>query len=102
MAKAYASKSAAVRARLSHPVIDSDGHTVEFEPGVMECLQQIGGPGIVERYKSKRMDGMVSSLGGMLNWHRLSPQERRDQHLTVPPWWALPAKNTLDRSRLKT
>ena len=33
MAKAYASKSAAVRARLSHPVIDSDGHTVEFEPG---------------------------------------------------------------------
>jgi hypothetical protein len=77
MAKAYMSKSAAVRARLSHPVIDSDGHTVEFEPGVMECLQRIGGPGIVERYKSKRMDGMVSSLGGMLNWHRLSLEERR-------------------------
>lgn len=98
MAKASTSKSAAVRARLSHPVIDSDGHTVEFEPGVMERLHAIGGPGIVERYKTKRMDGMASSLGGMLNWHRLSPEERRDQRLTVPPWWALPAKNTLDRA----
>jgi predicted TIM-barrel fold metal-dependent hydrolase len=92
------SKSAAVRAHLSHPVIDSDGHTVEFEPAVMERLQQIGGPGIVERYKTKRLEGMASGLGGMLNWHRLTPEERRDQRLTVPPWWALPAKNTLDRA----
>jgi len=30
MAVTPASKSAAVRARLNHPVIDSDGHTVDF------------------------------------------------------------------------
>ena len=49
MATTQTSKSAAVRARLTHPVIDSDGHTVEFEPAVLDYLQQIGGPRIVER-----------------------------------------------------
>jgi hypothetical protein len=38
-----ASKSAAVRARLNHPVIDSDGHTVEFLPAVLDYLEQTGG-----------------------------------------------------------
>jgi hypothetical protein len=35
MATTQTSKSAAVRARLNHPVIDSDGHTVEFEPAFL-------------------------------------------------------------------
>lgn len=98
MATVQTSKSAAVRARLPHPVIDSDGHTVEFEPAVLDYLQQIGGPRIIERYKAERFNGMAASLGGLLNWHRLSPEERRDQRATVPPWWALPTKNTLDRA----
>jgi len=98
MATTQTSKSAAVRARLPHPVIDSDGHTVEFEPAVLDYLQQIGGPRLVERYKTERHKGMASSLGGMLTWHRLTPEERRDQRATIPPWWALPTKNTLDRA----
>jgi predicted TIM-barrel fold metal-dependent hydrolase len=98
MATAHTSKSAAVRARLTHPVIDSDGHTVEFEPGVMDCLRQVGGPRIVERYKTERTKGMAASLGGLLTWHRLTPEERREQRATIPAWWALPAKNTLDRA----
>ncbi len=36
------SKSAAVRAQLNHPVIDSDGHTVEFEPVFHDYLAQVG------------------------------------------------------------
>ena len=72
--------------------------TVEFEPAVMDYLQQIGGPRVVERYKTERTNGMAASLGGMLKWHRLTPEERRDQRATVPPWWALPTKNTLDRA----
>ena len=98
MAGVQISKSKEVRARLHHPVIDSDGHTVEFEPAVMDTLREIGGPGIVERYKTKRTEGPTASSGGMLNWHRLTPHERHDQRLTVPPWWALPARNTLDRA----
>jgi hypothetical protein len=38
MATVSRSKSAAVRGRLDHPVIDSDGHTVEFEPGFLDVL----------------------------------------------------------------
>ncbi len=92
------SKSAAVRARLRHPVIDSDGHSVEFEPAVMDYLRHIAGPRVVERYKTERFNGMAASLSGLLNWHRLTPDERRDQRAAVPPWWALPTKNTLDRA----
>ena len=98
MAAVQISKSKQVRARLNHPVIDSDGHTVEFEPAVMDTLREVGGPGIVERYKTKRTAGLTASLGGMLNWHKLPPAQRHAQRLTVPPWWALPARNTLDRA----
>src|SRR5580704_9273099 len=47
-----ASKSAALRARLKHPIVDADGHTVEFEPGVLDYLKDIAGSAAVDRYKS--------------------------------------------------
>lgn len=98
MATTATSKSAAVRARLSHPVIDSDGHTVEFEPALMEYLRRVGGPGIEERYKTKRHEGSAGGLGALFDWYHLTPQERRDQRATRSPWWPLPTKNTLDRA----
>src|ERR1700681_2438280 len=94
----HTSKSAAVKARLSHPVIDSDGHVIEFEPAVMDHLKEVGGPRLVERFKKERYSGMSASLGNIWRWHKLSPEERRDQRATIPPWWGLPAKNTLDRA----
>jgi len=53
------SKSAQVRARLNHPVIDSDGHTVEFQPLLRDYIRQVAGPKVAERYRS---DGT--------NWYR--------------------------------
>jgi hypothetical protein len=47
------SKSAAVRARLVHPVIDSDGHMIEFEPGFLDALKHVGGHTMLERSRSK-------------------------------------------------
>jgi len=98
MAATHTSKSRAVRARLNHPVIDSDGHTVEFEPAVMEYLHKVGGAGIVERYKAQGATSMAGGLGSLFNWYRLSPEERHDQRATRSPWWGLPTKNTLDRA----
>lgn len=89
---AHASESAAVRSRLDHPVIDSDGHTVEFFPAVLDYLKQIAGPTVAERYWSG------GGGGNVFGWYRLSPEERRDRRATRPPWWALPTKNTLDRA----
>ena len=36
----HPSPSATIRARLKHPVIDSDGHMIEFEPGFLDYLKQ--------------------------------------------------------------
>lgn len=90
---ATASKSAAVRARLNHPVIDSDGHTVEFEPIVLDYLKQIGGPGIVDQYRAAFMD--TTAFAGF-RWYGLSPEERRARRAPRPARWGLPAKNTRD------
>jgi predicted TIM-barrel fold metal-dependent hydrolase len=88
------SESAAIRASLKHPVIDADGHMLEFEPAFLDYLKEAGGPGILERYSAfcKR-----NTENGM-RWHEMSRQERRDTTAVRPSWWALPAKNTLDRA----
>jgi predicted TIM-barrel fold metal-dependent hydrolase len=92
------SKSTEIKSRLSHPVIDSDGHTVEFEPGVMECLARVGGSRMVELYKRRWNTGMAASLPALFGWYRLSPEERLRQRATRSPWWGIPTKNTLDRA----
>ena len=89
---AQLSRSAAVRARLNHPVIDSDGHTAEFEPALFDYLREVGGSQIVERFKTAP-DIPFSPL-----WHRLSPQERRERRVPRAQWWVHPTKNTLDRA----
>ena len=45
-----ATRSAAIRAKLKHPVIDSDGHALEFGPVYFDFLKQVAGPRIVERF----------------------------------------------------
>jgi len=52
MSDSRSSAAAAVRARLSHPVIDSDGHWVEFGPEVTDYLKRVGGAKAVEGFKS--------------------------------------------------
>jgi predicted TIM-barrel fold metal-dependent hydrolase len=37
-------------------------------------------------------------LAGLAGWSRMSPQERRDRRAIQPPWWGLPARNSLDRA----
>ncbi len=85
-------KSAEIRSRLTHPIIDSDGHTAEFEPAVFEYLREIAGPKAVERVKTFPA-GPFS-----YRWHRLSWDQRRDERVTRPHWWVHPTKNTLDRA----
>ena len=86
------SKSAAVRARLHHPIIDSDGHTAEFEPALFDYLRDVGGSQAVERFKAAP-DIPFSSL-----WYRLSWAERRARRVPRAQWWVHPTKNTLDRA----
>ena len=89
-----ASRSAAIHDRLNHPVIDADGHIVEFEPLVLDYLERVGGAKMVERYPSNR------DKSGYLGWHHLSAAERHDTRATRTPWWGIPARNTLDRATI--
>jgi len=47
-------RSAQIRARVSHPIIDSDGHVVEFEPALLDYIREVGGAALVEQYKRSR------------------------------------------------
>ncbi len=91
MFQTEASKSAAIRARLTYPVIDADGHSIEFEPAILDYLDQVGGPKLVERFTAWGKEGLF-------RWYRASPEERRDQRIPRLTWWGMPTKNTLDRA----
>src|SRR5262245_40644269 len=86
------SPSAAIRAHLTHPVIDADGHTVEFMPAFLDYLRQVGGPKLLERYRATWEEA------SWVVWYRMSREERQDRRATRPIWWGLPTKNTLDRA----
>lgn len=96
MATTHHSKSAAIRARVNHPIIDSDGHTVEFEPAFLDYLRQVGGPMVVERYLTHR--GKMAETSLPPSQHRLSEEERQERRPLRYPWWTVPTKNTLDRA----
>jgi predicted TIM-barrel fold metal-dependent hydrolase len=84
-------RSLKVREKLGHPIIDSDGHTSEYDPIFLEYLAQVGGPKIAERY-------CELARGGASHWYELSPEEREDRRVQRPPFWIIPAGNTMDRA----
>ena len=48
-----------VRESLKHPVIDGDGHTIEFMPLLNDFLKEVGGSEIYERYLNSRPQPML-------------------------------------------
>ena len=89
MSNNRSSEAVQLRARLNHPVIDSDGHWVEFGPQLNDYLKQIGGNKVLDGFKSRPTEV----------WHLTIPlQERRERRLDQPIWWGMPARNTLDRA----
>lgn len=68
----------AIRSRLDHPVIDSDGHWIEFEPLALDYLHEVAGPAVVARYTK------VANQFGNTRWAAASPDERRDRRMLQP------------------
>ncbi|MGH7841139.1 MAG: amidohydrolase family protein [Candidatus Binataceae bacterium] len=87
----HLSKSAAVRARLNHPIIDSDGHQVEPGPIFADYLKEVGGAAMVGRFKQVTYDTSFT-----FEWPELTALERHEQRAMRPTWWAVPARNTRD------
>ncbi len=81
---------AAIRARLTHPVIDADGHWLEFGPVVGEQLKKIGG--------SAAADGFASVRGGARESLMMSVEERQRRRISQEAFWGSPERNTRDRA----
>lgn len=79
-----------LRARLGHPVIDADGHTVEFLPALLPYFQKAGVADQVETFYKRVLDA------GAGLWSALSESERAARRTVRPSWWAVPARNTRD------
>ena len=79
-----------IRARLDHPVIDADGHLIEYLPVVYDLLDEVAGAAAV--------DGFRVVTGASALTRPLSAEERRQAGAIRTPWWGLPAANTLDRA----
>ena len=91
------SRSQAVRARLDHPIIDSDGHTLEVTPTFLEYVQQVGGSKVADRFAKQFAISMFPLTYGS-TWAQMSMEERRYAWTTATPWWGVPTRNTLDRA----
>ena len=81
----------AIRKRIDHPIIDSDGHLIEYLPLVRDFLVEDAGPDL-----GRAFDQMVKSSGPRVAVPE--PGRRRQLGLHVSGVWGLPARNTLDRA----
>ena len=80
----------AIRRRIDHPIIDGDGHIVEYLPLVRDILVDLAGESVAARFD------LVVGSGRLMQ--ALSPAQRRAMALVRIPWWGIPTRNTLDRA----
>src|ERR1700758_229554 len=79
-----------LRSRLSHPVIDADGHWAEFHPLMRQEFRRIGGDTAVE--------ALAMASARIPNSLNMSLAERRRRRIGQEAFWFLPTKSTLDRA----
>ena len=91
MTTPHVSTSAQIRARLGHPIIDSDGHTLENPVVLAEYIKSESGSKVAERFAASG-----GGYGLVIPGENLA--EARDRRITRGPWWGMPAANTLDRA----
>ncbi|HEY6421585.1 MAG TPA: amidohydrolase family protein [Candidatus Binataceae bacterium] len=79
-----------IRKRIGHPVIDADGHWLEFGPSISEYLKEVAGQQAVDSFR-RRAGYVQKSL-------TMTPEERAQTRRAQEAFWGAPAKNTLDRA----
>jgi predicted TIM-barrel fold metal-dependent hydrolase len=79
-----------LRARLSHPIIDADGHWLEYGPVMREAFRQIGGDAAAE--------GLALASQRVPNSLKLTVAERTRRRVGQEAFWSSPCENALDRA----
>jgi predicted TIM-barrel fold metal-dependent hydrolase len=82
--------AAQIKSRLSHPIIDADGHWIEYGPVFAEQLRKVGGDAAVR--------GWNAVGGGTRGVLSMTVAERRAKGVSQEAFWAHPEKNTRDRA----
>jgi len=97
-------RAAKLRAKLAHPVVDADGHLIETKPVfdrflrgyLLDAVKDAAGGDMAARFEAA--GGMDYDETVLRPWGALTDDQRRASWQTRPPWWTLPAANTLDRA----
>jgi predicted TIM-barrel fold metal-dependent hydrolase len=79
-----------IRKQIGHPVIDADGHWLEFGPSISDYLKEVAGQKVVDSFR-QRAHYVQKSL-------TMTPEERAQTRRAQEAFWGVPAKNTLDRA----
>ena len=91
------SRSAAIKASLDYPVIDTDVHTNDYTPAVEEYVAQYGGARLVDELRKASVERIErGNAGNGKSWYEQTPSERQYYRSIRAPWWARVTRNTYD------
>ena len=81
---------AEIRANLSHPIVDGDGHWVEYDPVFAEQMRKVGG--------DLAADGFLKAMAVTREALLQSVDDRRKHRVAMPGFWTRQTGNTYDRA----
>ena len=81
---------AQVRSKLNHPVVDADGHWLEYGPVFAEQMRKVGG--------ALAADAFLASQQTTKDNLNTSVDERRRRRIGMEGFWSRAARNTRDRA----
>ena len=76
------SPSEEIRSKLNHPVLDCDGHYIEFMPYYMDFVEEVGGLSMVETFRQNRIGEIRLNPSA---WHNMSREQRQHRPHGVQP-----------------
>src|SRR5205807_2167502 len=79
-----------VRSKLTHPVIDGDGHWIEYTPVFAEKMRKVVG--------DKGADGFLAQQRFIPDTLRLTIDERKQRGIGMQGYWGRQSTNTRDRA----
>jgi len=79
-----------IRQQIDHPIIDGDGHVIEYAPVVRDFIAEEAGEAVAERYET---------IMGSGERFRALPHDQKPRFGAFRyTWWGVPSRNTLDRA----
>src|SRR3982074_852515 len=82
--------AAEIRAGLKHPIIDADGHWIEYNPVFAERMRKVAG--------DKAADGFLASQRRIPDALSLAIVERKQRVFAMEGFWPRQSTNTRDRA----